>query len=581
MPIDYTIPLQQPTNPMGGFDPLRTMSMLSDFHTRKQQQELVALEKNDRARQQSMRDATQRAFQETGGDPTAASRRLRTEGWFEAADGIEKGLLERRKESLGILTTESTLRKDALTQATQLLQGVNNEAGYRAVAPTIRNIIGPVNKELAASIPETYDPEFVKRGVTWGMSAAEAEKYRGEAAATLLADLTNADKAIEAHEAFMKSATTYARTVDSVEGWQEMLDGMKELGAPPATLAMLEPPDMQSGLMPGKTIQGMPAQSGLPGTPDSNRFIAWRDRLIASQEKKAEPAVGEFGDYLTRLAKDLKIPVSDISAPMVEQARKKWFEVSRAPASDAKLTEKQDFLRRGAKQYFDQPLSELNADDYLWLNQQWGNDEISAEQRATIERWRTSQLQQLDSERAKQLFTTSNPQDRAEIEKFYDGQKAAIEQSATYQLGQASPAGRPRPGQMNMGGLTATAPKPSTPAKGGSLKDSFFQIEPPQAPTAPGTMGALWQGGALPAAPQSAPPAPPAAPLVPPMPSAAPPAPPRAPAAAPSQPGRPSAEQVPAPVRTMFERHGNKNGILRAPDGSRWQMYNGAIIPLK
>ncbi|MCR4374152.1 MAG: hypothetical protein NUW22_04825 [Acidobacteria bacterium] len=414
MPLDYSIPLQ---GQVAQFEPLKIMGDMTRLHAQRQENEINQMRMGEFTRERTMKDATMKALQGSGGDPSKAISTLRSQGYWEAADSIDKTLRENRKAMAEEVKTQNANRADGLGQVTQIMQAVKSADGYKAVLPTVRSILEKTDPNLLSQVKDEYDPEFVSQATTWGMKASEYATIRKEAAEALEKLAEQPLKEIERHNKYLAEGAKYLSTVDTPEEWTDTINGMHEMGFPAATLEML----------------------GHQLTPDNVEQV----KLLAGG-KQLEP--GTFGSYLTQLAKERKVDVTDLSTQTIEGARQRWSASDNMPRGEAVQPGTfQSFVRAKAKELGVAP-SALNSEQQLGIRNAWGAEGASLAQIGAAERWKEDQLARIRRERAADL-SQSVPAE------FWDGEMRRVEESYRKQLPAGGAPAAPRSGGSPIGPL--------------------------------------------------------------------------------------------------------------------------------
>lgn len=599
MPIDYSIPLR---GTVATFNPIEQIGQMSQLHSQRQNNEINQMKMGQLAREAKTQDAVSRAFQEAGGDAFKASKFLRRDGFWDVSHKIETDWRKLKADETDAFGKALTQRQTALSQAAQLLDAAKSAEGYAAVLPSARDLVMSVDPDLAGQIQDEYDPEMVKRYVAWGLTEEQKAKRLSDASSLARDTLLNAKTALELHDGFTKSLATALSALQTDEP-----ETPKEVNGLPAQANL---PGVSKAANEWNTIMDQFRSIGAaPGTlAQFGDYSPENMNVVKTMAAGKRPEVGSLGDYLYRMAEDKKTNVFDLTDDEVLDARKKWAAADNVPIQPPTEGSLGDIVRRKEKELG----RKMTADEIIDLKARGAEDEISAAQRATAERWYQDRVAGLSADLRNGLITQAD----------FDKEKASVDASYRRQLASPTPGGpayspppqgpvfgAPAPGRtpgVNMGDLMRQGGLGGRP--GGSPQLGGAPMPPPGGGGAPlgpppqaGTMGSVGRpmgapgpGGMAPTprpgmGPGQAAPAPPSgvgpgqaapAPQVGMGPGQmAPPAPPP-PVVRPQAPPAPAEDPVPDPVKFMFQRNGNRDGILKAPDGSRWQMYQGKIVSL-
>lgn len=386
--------------------------------------------------------AARDAFQQSKGDPEAALKLLEEGGNYTVAMKLRSTLHEQRLKGLDEVNKQLDSTGKRLGMATQLLQGVPSSpdpaGAYANVLPQVREIVGP---GLAGYLPDTYDPKIVSTALTWGMKANEAVNFRRQAGRDAMEGLQTAVTRTELADKLTKSTATWAQTIDSQEGWDEMLTTVKSLGGDVADGVLKQ---FASTYSP-EAVQS--AQKLLGKTPPGFQ----RENVIATVDGKTR--VLEAG---------------------YDTTKNQWF----APGSTTPLTNVRKFERDPAtgnvnapelaKAVLENPdiFQDLtdSAKTAIWpaLNAAGFTrpaQRDTGSSRAVAERWKLNALHKVEENLGYQLITPEQA----------TAQRAEIETSFQAQVGGAAPTA-PRP---------TDAPKPGPPPKNppaGAVPDSIKQL---------------------------------------------------------------------------------------------------------
>lgn len=236
MELDPSIPLQAQGINIRPFSQSLGEAMQMQGMQQQNQQNALLIQKQQR--EQAAQDAFRKAVQETQGDYDAAVDILERQGFGDMALNVRKSLFEQRIQSADLLEKETKTTGERMKQATQLMQGATSPEAYKRIVPRVRALVGP---ELAAQIPDVFDPAFVESAVQWGMSAAEKAAMRTAATGEFRAGLDAAKDGREAHSFFTGAVAKWLTTASTQEEWTAALAGARQMGASAETLAQFSP----------------------------------------------------------------------------------------------------------------------------------------------------------------------------------------------------------------------------------------------------------------------------------------------------------------------------------------------------
>lgn len=291
-------------------------------------------------------------------DPDDAIEFLRKEGFAEEATAMQKELSVARENEIDAQGKKLKFAADSLANAGTILSSVRDAVGaeaetYAAVLPKLRELVGP---DLGKALPETYDPKFVEKAMTWGMSTKDRLTLQAETVKN--SNLTGKDKR-ERDEYFTGALSKMLGTAQSQEQWAEALTYARGMGAPVETISKF-------------------------GTDFSPEAAARAAQL--GGEKKTAPTAGSFGSFVEAASGG-----KPVDANTLLNLRRKWEDAGRKPDAPgggnntAKIseTEYRD-LRAAIESEYQQQLA---------LEE---NESPSSAQRNAAIRWKSSQLDGLD-----------------------------------------------------------------------------------------------------------------------------------------------------------------------------------------
>lgn len=255
--------------------------------------ELEALEMSNKRTAEERQARLYKLFDESANlTPEQFIEQLRAHGLHEEADKMHAARIKQLGESADTEKKQFEVAEQRIVSATRLLDSLhaepeeNRAAAYTALLPQIRQLVGP---QLGARVPDDYDPAFVEKALSWGMSAAEKLRAQADARTAARTDRTDADtRDRHAREALL----TMLPTVDTAEEWADAQAFARANGAKPETLK----------------IYGLDQAF----SPDGAKRAADRAREVASGSKRA--SLGSLEDFIETKAREQGRPADSFSS---------------------------------------------------------------------------------------------------------------------------------------------------------------------------------------------------------------------------------------------------------------------------
>jgi hypothetical protein len=281
-------------------------------------------------REQERADKLQTVLSEVGSlPPEQAIQRVRAAGFAAEANTLQKQYDDQVLNRLQRENTTLDLASKRISQARTMFEEINaapeeeRPAIYQQIAPRVRELVGP---ELGSRVKDEYDPQFVERAMTWGMSTVEKLNTRRAAIGLVTEDTKNAD---ERDDKARQALIQYLPTVDTQEELDQALSMAKARGARPETLA----------LFPSKYSPEAMAQVNEIGLTPEQR--AKREEGAAPESERA---------FIERAAREQGRPVASFNNNEIGRLKAQFASLSRAPKDDGGITQAQRMAAERWKQ---------------------------------------------------------------------------------------------------------------------------------------------------------------------------------------------------------------------------------------
>jgi hypothetical protein len=408
----------------------------------RRQLEQLQLSEAQRAHQDDL-DARD-AFTQAQGDPDKAVALLEQKGNYHVSMKLRSELNQQRLrdiETQGHLLDNTEKR---LGQVTQLMQAVETDpdppTAYKRVVTAARQYAGP---QLAATIPDEYDPSTVAQLKTWGMKSVDYARTRRDAATTAAEGLRSAVTRIELNDKMTTALAQYAQTIDNQDEWTNARQEMVHISGDVASDVLKKfpevwTPDLKTQAQKYLAPNGFAKTETVSYTGDDGKThiteAAW------NKTSNEWFAAGDATTPLANVRKFDKDPATGrIDVPALTQAVLEHPEAFNDLTDTAK-TQLWPGLAKAGFQRPDRPDRGASV--------------------ASAERWKQRAMSDLDKERRDEARMP-----RQMTDEEYKAKAAAIEQSYQLQVGKPTAARLTPPptnGVGNQSTPTAGAPKPIT-----------------------------------------------------------------------------------------------------------------------
>lgn len=291
------------------------------------------------------KDLIQKVMQATGNDPDATVKELEASGHHDAASAVRSQVHATRMQALDETDKQLKVSAERIKQAQSLLPSPPDDPTdqsamddfrrrYAQALPSIQKIVGD---DIGKTLPSPDDPNLsagVSRLQEFGASLTERTAMRRAAIAAAQAAVAKAKEGRDADADWTKSLGKYLSTVDSQEEWAQALANAKHAGATDLTLSKFSP-----------TYSPEAAAKAL--------------KLVETPTQAAGPKLGSDEAYLAKWATDHGIDPAKMTAAQQNQAAAEKAAATRAPDKGP-------------------------------------STEATIAQKATAERWKADQLEQLE-----------------------------------------------------------------------------------------------------------------------------------------------------------------------------------------
>lgn len=356
------VPMPQQTDPLRSLSEMMTLgSNLSQFQT----------EQHDAG----IKKRAEKAINDAKGDPMAAATLLERQGDFSTARTLRQNAEGIRAKTLDTVMGRLNEHQDALGKLEEMgVQAKAHPELYAELRPQMVSIASTLDGtgDMAAKIPEQYDPASVDQGLTWLKGAASATQQRLRAAAALKEKNDARLTADKAEEADRKVISDWFSVSPNQEDWDHSLAAAQALGVSPTMLSKVGPTWSKGAMETARTL-GLEPKDRVDKTPTT-----FQAAILEAQGKGDAATVASLTKLAGTLAAAQRAPETPMSADMVETVR----------ANPAVWADLSPSVR-------DKMLGPLSKGTFDWKAATSG---LTDAQKATAERWMQDQLGELERE---------------------------------------------------------------------------------------------------------------------------------------------------------------------------------------
>ena len=320
---------------------------------------------------------------------------LRREGFGPEANVVR----QQHQQETQMALARIGQHKSDFGQATQLLQEVQQRPElYPQVRTRLMEMAQGISPELAAEIPETYEPAKVQGMLQFAQSALQAN----DIAERTLVKLQKADdlvrKGLNAEQDYREAIGIAASRTNSQEEWDTLMQGFRARGVPEERIA---------------------------------EFGSWtKDAPMRAREKLLTPAQLE--------ARDQPKPVTaERLAAMSPEERARVLASTRQLAAASQAPERpSDFDKYLNASPAERARMDAAAQSFYGSRRAEGRGGgITEEQRNVAERWKQGQLKDLEEQFGKQFAEALDEDAKKQLTKAHTEAKDRIQQSFEAQVG--------------------------------------------------------------------------------------------------------------------------------------------------